>query len=126
MATLTTQVLVDGERNIVIKAFIEGGATELSDDLLVDVSALTPARSAVKIMAIKSSLEGFSANLIWDATTDVPALKLMSGRVEQDFRRFGGLVNDSGTGKTGDILISTYGSATGLDGSIILELKPVV
>lgn len=123
MTTVTSQTINDGPRNVVMKFNIVGTAVELTDALLVDVSTLSETPDNVKIMGIQSALEGFGAELIWDATANVSILDIPSGQdFDQCYRKFGGLVNNSGAGKTGDILISTSGAAVGLTGHIVLEM----
>lgn len=124
MSTLNTQILNDGPRNVTIKGNIVGDAVELSDELFVDASGLSGAPTNLKIVGIKSNLEAFAAELLWDATANVSIFDLPPGdNVDQDFRRFGGLQNNAGAGVTGDILISTSGIAVGETGTVILELK---
>lgn len=124
--TITTQTLMDGARNVVQKFHLDG-ASEETNATLVDVSALNGFSEGefteVKITAVQSSLTGFSATLHWDATANVDALQLLEGdQVRQCYEQFGGLINASGAGKTGDILISTNGLGAGDEGTIVLEM----
>ena len=124
MSTLATQILNDGERNATVKGYITGDATQLTDAVLVDVSALSGSPTSVKIMGIKAQLSAFTATLEWDATTDVPILEIPADQeLDQSYRRFGGLQNNGGAGVTGDITITTLLIAAGANGTIILELK---
>ena len=41
----------------------------------------------------------------------------------QDFRDFGGLTNNSGSGKTGDVLFTTVGHSSADTYSIILSMR---
>lgn len=124
MSTLTTQTILDGERNVVIKGTIVGTAVELTDALFVDVSALGGTPDNVKITRVQASLEAFGAELIWDATVNVSILDIPETEdFDQDYEKFGGLTNNAGAGKTGDILISTSGIAVGETGFVVLEMK---
>ena len=124
MSTLTTQILNDGERNATVKGYITGDATQLTDAVLVDVSALSGSPTSVKIVGIKAQFSGFTGTLEWDATTDVPIMEIpINQEIDQSYRRFGGLQNNGGAGVTGDILLSTPLIAAGDNGFIILELK---
>jgi len=119
--TLTSQTLVNGDRNLVVKLNIAGDA-DLSASIAVDASAF--ATSDIKIMRVDSVLNGFSAKLLWDASTDVDIISLSADHDDHlDFTAMGGLINNAGTGKTGDILITTSGIATGDAGVIMLYLK---
>lgn len=124
MTTVNTQIINDGPRNVVMKFNIVGTAVELADALLVDVSTLSGAPNEVKVMAVDAALEGFGAELIWDATANVRILDIPAGQdFDQCYRRYGGLPNDAGAGKTGDILISTSGAAVGLTGHVIVTMR---
>lgn len=125
--TFTTQTLVDGERNAIIHAYMasDGVAGELTDQVLVDVSALSGAPSTVKVRKITCNLTGFSAVLEFDATADVTFATLPDGSdAEFDYSQFGGIQNNAGAGVTGDITISTTGfSASGDVGHITIWVQ---
>lgn len=121
--TIQTQVIANGPRNLILKCYILGdGSGEETGTLLVDVSAYNC--TSVSIRGVHSALSGFVADLVWDATTDVVALHLpdYEYNIDPDIRHFGGLPNNAGAGKTGDVLITTTGLGAGDDGSIILEM----
>lgn len=120
---VTSQTLVDGDRNVVMKFTNISDGTGESAVLKVDVSALNGAPSEVRIDRIIAHTAGMSVRLLWDADTDVPAFILGdSVDVEHDFRSFGGLRNNAGTGKTGDINFTTFGHTAGDSYSIILHM----
>lgn len=123
--TITKQTLVDGERNLVVKVQISGdGSGEETATNLIDVSTFANAPSEVKIRRIKGDLVGFSAQLVWDADTDVKIVDLNStGEIDLDYTRFGGLINDAGSGKTGDIMLTTSGLGSGDEGTLTLEMQ---
>ena len=122
---ITTQTLVDGERNVVIKINVVGdGSGEESETVLFDVSALSGAPATVKVIGIRANLTGFSIGLLWVATTDVEFWSIPAGEdTRQDFRKFGGLINNAGTGVTGDISFDTVGLGSGDEGTFILEMQ---
>lgn len=126
--TIALQTLEDGPRKAVVKINITGDASgDESTALVVDVSTLSgkPRQSApseVRIMVVTANLGSFDAQLNWDASTDLMACAIASGSTVSDFRPVGGLVNNAGTGKTGDILLSTTGLGSE-KGTIVLELK---
>ncbi len=124
--TVNIRTLADGSKVLELQIYLEsdGAAGELSDTILVDASTFTPAFTNESVLCVSADLEGFSAVLEWDATTDVPFVALPQGESYHEFRHFGGLVNNAGSGKTGDILITTSGfTAAGDRGSITLSIK---
>jgi len=117
------QTLVDGPRNLVVKVYLEsdGAAGELSNQVIVDASALNPVPETLHLTGISYDLNGFNAKLMWDATTNDELLNI-SGNQDYCFRGFGGIKNPKSTGSTGDVLISTNGfSATSDKGFILME-----
>lgn len=127
--TFSLQTIHDGKRNLVVQLDIVGdGSGEESATLFIDIStyASDPRRGAptgCKIEKIKATLEGFAAKLLWDATTDVEAFLLGQTPTDMRFTHGGGLVNNAGSGKTGDIRITTVGLGSGDQGTIILYLR---
>jgi hypothetical protein len=128
-ATITKQVLHDGRRNAVVKATILGDADGdlTTPGLLLDISndLAMGDRTEVKLRRISGDLGGFTAALFWDATADVRICDLPSGDSDNDWCDIGGLRNNAGAGKTGDILVSTLDLADGAGGTIILYLAKV-
>ena len=130
-ATATQQVLNDGARNLNLKYTIAGTTGDISATKLVDASTFKDANgtalgaNSLTLVKVVSSLTGFSAKLAWDATTDVDLVQLPSGEyLEQDFSEFGGIKDNSGTGSTGDVMITTTGyTASGDGGSFVLYFK---
>lgn len=126
--TITTQVLEDGTRNTCIKVNIKGDnltVTELVDVVIFDASAYKTASIENKLMFIQFCLNGFSAELFWDATANVPLINLEQDISEEmDYKHCGGLINNAAAGKTGDILITTNGLASSVkDGYIVFHIK---
>jgi hypothetical protein len=123
VGTITKQVIVDGSRNTVVK-FTIGGDADLTNAVLFDASAYVGANTNNKLMKIQYAFDGFNARLFWDATANVDLLTLPDTHMEtQCYKYFGGIPNNAGTGKTGDILITTSGLIDGDDGHIILYIK---
>lgn len=61
-----------------------------------------------------SVTDPLSVRLIWDATTDVNMINLAGrGNLPHLGRNYGGLQNNSGAGKTGKILATSTGYASG-------------
>lgn len=121
--TVTKQVLVNGSRNYVIKVMIVGDGSGEETATRLN-SATGDLGTDCKLMAVQANLTGFSATLLWDATTDVNATQIANDvDVRQKWIKEGGLINNAGTGKTGDILITTKGLGSGDIGELVLYLK---
>ena len=127
---ITTEVLLNDSRHIIIKINIVGGEDgEETNTVIYDASALGQGINN-KLRRIDYCLDGFSADLKWDATANVPLITLaQDSPIQVDYDFCGGINNSAGTGKTGDILLTTNGLAsTTLTGHIILcvDQKTVV
>ena len=132
---VTSQTLSDGDRTAVMKfTNISDGSGE-SSVAKVDVSALTANShtgaecARVHITQVWYSISGMRIDLEWAADTNVKALILGAGVALEptnghfDFRSFGGIKNNAGSGITGDIDFTTSGH-TNLDHyTIILEMR---
>lgn len=123
---ITSQTITDGDRNTVLKIYISGDGTgEETDTVVFDASAVVPSADSCSIMNVEGYLVGFSALLEFDATTDVPAINLPGDDqfcFELD-RRYSGIPNNAGTGKTGDITMTTTGLGAGDIGWFVIEVK---
>lgn len=121
---VTSQTLLDNDRNVVMKFTNVSDGTGESAVLKVDVSTLVGAPTSVKITRIIAAADGMAVNILWDATTDVPAFVVPSGaNLDFDFGEFGGLINNAGAGVTGDIRFTTIGHTANDTYSIILHMK---
>ena len=121
---VTSQTLVDGVKNVVMSFTNLSDGTGEAAVKKVDVSELSGAPSSVRIDKIIACTSGMSVSLLWDADTDVRAFIIgqdTSG--EYDFRCFGGIKNNAGTGVTGDIMFTTTGHTSGDSYSIILHMS---
>ena len=124
--TTTSQVLIDGPKTAVIHftGEIHTAASDETTAIKVDASALEGTPTDLKIQRIWPALSGLSIKLYFDATTNVLALALADGDCGyQDFRSVGGIKNNAGAGKTGDILATTVGGDVGDAYSIIIEVS---
>lgn len=124
---VTSQTLIDQDRVAIMKFTNISDGTGESAVLKVDVSALSaPAGkvcSGVSIVRIYASTEGMGVDVLWDATTDVIAITLGPNQFyEYGFDDFGGIWNNSGAGKTGDIRFTTIGASSGDRYTIILYM----
>jgi len=126
---VSTTTISDGLHRAVIQITNLSDGTGESAVTKVDVSGLTTkadgtACTGVTIEKIAHSITGFTqVQLLWDATTDTIAISLAeASNGHMDFSDFGGLVNTSGSGKTGDINLTTLGAAANDTYVIVLNL----
>ena len=128
---VTTQTIIDGERNCVMKFTNVSDGSGESAVAKVDVSALAAnangtACSEVRIMRVSHAIVGMSVQLFFNASTNVLAMELAeSSNGHMDFKNFGGIPNNAGSGKNGDILFTTKGHSSGDTYSITLEMAKV-
>lgn len=129
--TLNTQILLDGPRNTVVKLQGILDTSDLTSTTVVNLSSLLPTdgytnrtASSVRIDKIVYDVEdALEVRLSWDASTPVVIWDLV-GRGKVDMRHEGGLTNNAGAGKTGNILLQTQGWSTGaiLSFTVVLDL----
>ena len=126
---VTSQTIQDGVKNVVMKFTNISDGTGESAVAKVDVSALTAGPNGetctgVTIEEIWWQCIGMKVRLFWDATSNVIIMQLGENQSgHQDFRDFGGLTNNSGSGKTGDVLFTTVGHSSADTYSIILSMR---
>jgi hypothetical protein len=124
---VTSQTLLDGERLFIGKFTNISDGTGETAVVKVDVSTLSSnsfglACNGVKINKIWMTVHGMEVRILWDATTDLLAWQATSnGPYLMDFSSFGGIPNNSGAGKTGDIAFTTHAPTAGGSYTIVLE-----
>ena len=126
---VATQTLFDGTKRVVQKfTNISDGSGE-SAVKKVDVSALTTgldgsACTGVVIERIWWQCIGMKVRILFDADTDVMAIELGENQSgNHDYSIFGGLTNNAGTGKTGDVKFTTVGASSGDTYTVILYMR---
>jgi hypothetical protein len=119
---VSSQTIIDGARNVVMKFTNTSDGTGESAVTKVDVSALQSAPAKVRIDRIHYSVAGMVVRLLWDADTDVTIVDLQ-GDGCLDATCFGGLPNNGGAGVTGDIKLTTVGHSASDSYTIILEMS---
>jgi len=126
---VTTQVMVDNQTTAVILFTNISDGTGESLVTKVNVANLAAnatgqACTGVSVQKIHTSCHGLEVRMFWDATSDVVFFATaQNNQYSFDFSNFGGLVNSSGAGKTGNILFSTADQSAGDTYTIILEMK---
>jgi len=124
---VTSQTILDGERLVIQKFTNISDGTGEAAVVKVDVSTLSPnsfgvACTGVKINKIWSAAHGMEVRILWVATTNLLAWVVTSnGPYLMDFSSFGGISNNTGTGRTGDIAFTTHDHTAGDTYTIVLE-----
>lgn len=124
---VTSQTILDGERLFIAKFTNISDSTGEAAVTKIDVSTLNPsaagnACNGVKINKVWAQTQGMSVDILWDATTDLICETIPENQFYlMDYSSFGGLPNNAGTGKNGDVLFTTVGAASGDRYTIILE-----
>jgi len=129
-SSFTVDKIVDGSRETTIKVNITGDtSSELSLAEIFDASTYFNTGVHKRLRKIQYELTGFSGNLFWDGSTDLPLITLEKDHYsEADFKDIGYLNKSAVAAPTGDILLTTVGLTTNLSGYIILfiESKDIV
>jgi hypothetical protein len=115
---MAVQILEQGPRNLVVKVSGTAGAN------ILDVSTLTPPCEDLRVMKIiyDSPIDPTAVTTITgDATADVTLFTLSGPGDTYCFHKFGGLVNNAGAGKTGDVIVTTGDDAV----TVVLHLRKV-
>ena len=118
--TVSTQIIQDGSKQAIIKVTAVVGNTDVVTSTMVDVSSLSvdpvsrrPCTGAVLAKLVYVGV-GVGVKLEWDATANVLIFDLpVNWTEEYDFSDFTGIPNNSGTGKTGDIVATTVAPSAG-------------
>ena len=124
---VTSQTILDGERLFIAKFTNISDGTGETAVLKIDVSTLNPnsfglACNGVKINKIYGTTHGMEVRILWDATTDQFAWQIpQNSNYLMDLSSFGGIPNNAGAGKTGDVLFTTADASSGDMYSIVLE-----
>ena len=125
---VTSQTLMDGERVAIMKFTNISDGTGESAVTKVNVASLNPnnlgiACNGVTVTKITSVCHGMEVRMLWDATTDVPFfLAAVNTNYQNDFSSIGGITNNSGAGKNGNILFTTSDASNGDTYTVVLEM----
>ena len=113
--TVATQILSDGPKFTVLKLTNVSDGTGETAVVKVDVSALESSADGdactdVVIERIWWQCIGMKVQILWNASTNLFCIELGENQSgEHDYTVFGGLTNNSGGGKNGDVLFTTVG-----------------
>ena len=127
---VASQTIVDGPSFVALKLTNISDGTGESAVVKVDVSALE-ADSRTGLSCTDVNIEriwwqciGMKVRILFDADTDVMAIELGENQSgDHDYSIFGGLINNAGTGKTGDVKFTTVGASSGDTYTVILYMR---
>ena len=127
---VASQTIVDGPSFVALKLTNISDGTGETAVTKVDVSALE-ADSRTGLSCTDVNIEriwwqciGMKVRILFDADTDVMAIELGENQSgNHDYSVFGGLTNNAGTGKTGDVKFTTVGASSGDTYTVILYLR---
>jgi hypothetical protein len=106
MAAPTVQTLHDGVRNLVVNIV---GLQDTTGATIVDVSSLSADPQGRACTEVALELADYDTDapisLQWDADSDVTFATYSTGSDSKCYRRMGSISNNSGSGKSGDVLI---------------------
>jgi len=125
---VTSQTLMDGERVAIMKFTNISDGTGETAVTKVNVanlarSGFNQACTGVTVTKITSVCHGMEVRMYWDATTDVPFfLGTVNTNYENDFSKIGGITNNAGAGKNGNIVFSTSDATAGDTYTVVLEM----
>ena len=122
--TVTSQTLLNGPRNLVMKFTNVSDGTGESAVVKVDVSEIEGTPEEVRIVSLDVLTSGMGVDVLWGADSDAVALTIPAD-FDDEIWFDQPLVNNAGTGKTGDIKFSTVGADSGDRYAIIMHMKKV-
>tara|TARA_R100001509_G_scaffold98826_1_gene57739 strand:+ start:614 stop:1018 length:405 start_codon:yes stop_codon:yes gene_type:complete len=125
---VTSQTILDGDRNVIMRFTNVSDGSGESAVKKVDVSALGKNSAGqtcteVHIQRIYWMTVGMSVKLEFDATSNVLLTHIPADATgDEYYDNFTAIPNNAGSGKTGDIDFTTVGHSSGDSYSIILEM----
>mgnify|MGYP003110870257 FL=1 len=127
--TVSSQTLYDGSKTAVLKFTNISDGTGESAVKKVDVSALNADSdgnpcTGVAIERLWWQCIGMKVQILWDASSNLLCIELGENQSgDHDYTIFGGLTNNAGSGKTGDIDFTTVGHTSGDTYTVIMYLR---
>ena len=124
---VTSQTILDGDRLAIFKFTNISDGTAETGVVKTNVSTLNTnqfgdACTGLILNKIWHSTHGMEVEILWDATTDQLAWVLpQNSTYWQDFSSFGGIQNNAGAGKTGNIAFTTLDTSAGDVYTVVLE-----
>ena len=127
--TVSSQTLYDGSKTAVLKFTNISDGTGESAVKKVDVSALNSDSdgnpcTGVAIERLWWQCIGMKVQILWDASSNLLCIELGENQSgDHDYTIFGGLTNNAGSGKTGEIDFTTVGHTSGDTYTVIMYLR---
>lgn len=124
-------ISVNGSKATIYYTMASDGSQE-TDYTLYDSSAVATAAGDSDtldctiewIEAYANAASTARISLEWDASTDIQAFNIpVNTQVKNDYRNHGGLPSQAGSGKTGDINMTTTGLASGDSIVIVIGVR---
>ena len=125
---VATQTIIDGSKTAVLKFTNVSDGNGEDAVVKVDVSALAnnsigQSCTGASIQKIWWQCIGMKVQVLFDATSNIFCIELGENQSgHHDYTSFGGLPNNAGSGKTGDILFTTVGHTSADSYTIILQV----
>ena len=126
---VATQTIIDGSKTAVLKFTNVSDGSGEDGVVKVDVSALSnnslgQTCTGATIEKIWWQCIGMKVQVLFDATTNVFCIELGENQSgHHDYTDFGGLPNNAGSGKTGDIVFTTVGHTSADTYTVIMQVK---
>ena len=126
---VTSQTIIDGPKTAVLKFTNISDGTGEDAVKIVDVSALSKngnvdSCTKATIEKIWWECNGMKVKILFDADTDVFCIELGENQSgHHDYTSFGGLINNAGTGVTGDIMFTTVGHSSDDTYTVMLQVR---
>ena len=127
--TVTSQTLIDGPKQAVMKFTNVSDGSGESAVVKVDVSALSDSVdgdtcTGVVIERIWWQCIGMKVQILCNASSNVFCIELGENQSgSHDYSSFGGLTNNAGSGKDGDLLFTTVGASSADTYTVILDMR---
>lgn len=120
--SLNAQKLELGARNVSYNITLLGdGQGQQTLVKIIDATALNPVSNKLRFEHISGTVDYGVVLLYWEA--QVPQLlAVLSGQINLDYTRIGGLTNTQALGYTGSILLSTLSFEANSASTLLLEL----
>lgn len=125
---VTTQILFQGDKQVIMKFTNISDGTGETNVVKVNISTLAPYQgnpcTAVQVDRVYAATSGMEVRMNWAADTPTLIMAIPQNVMNTyDFNDFGGIENNAGTGKNGNITFSTVGHTAGDSYTIILVLR---
>lgn len=129
--TVSSQTIINGARNLIMKFTDESDGTGESAVLKVDATNVANGNQGVapgihlKVARLIYDIKGMAVRIQWKSNSSSD-MWIGSGFGTMDFTYFGGLPNPNLTGADGSITFTTVGAVNGANYSITLEMLKCV